>query len=72
MDILAGVLIVVAMIFVFTRPFRNRSDREEQIYRRLTGLDEGEFERRRPCPHCAELILPDARVCHYCGKEIDP
>jgi hypothetical protein len=22
------------------------------------------------CPHCAELILPDAKVCRYCGREV--
>lgn len=23
---------------------------------------------RRPCPHCAELILPAAKVCRFCGS----
>jgi hypothetical protein len=31
-----------------------------------TGVDSA----RRPCPRCAEAILPDARVCRYCGAEL--
>ena len=25
---------------------------------------------RRPCPMCAELILPEARICRYCGSSV--
>src|SRR5438045_3344737 len=25
----------------------------------------------RTCPHCAEHIKPEARVCRFCGREID-
>jgi hypothetical protein len=25
---------------------------------------------RRPCPYCAELILPAARVCRFCSREL--
>ena len=27
-------------------------------------------EDRRACPNCAEMIRPEARVCHFCGKEL--
>jgi hypothetical protein len=27
---------------------------------------------RRPCPYCAELILPAARVCRFCSRELPP
>lgn len=71
MDLLMGVLIIAAMIFVLARPFRPRSEREADIYRRVSGLDGEASEERQPCPHCGEKILATASVCRFCGQPVN-
>src|SRR5208282_4800136 len=32
----------------------------------------GEVRDERECPYCAERILKKARVCRYCGRDVEP
>jgi hypothetical protein len=29
-------------------------------------------EGMQKCPHCAEFIKADAKVCRYCGRDVQP
>lgn len=43
-----------------------KRDRRELEQRELATGD------TRKCPHCAELIKAEAKVCRYCGRDVEP
>jgi hypothetical protein len=37
----------------------------------ISQKKEQQDTQRVPCPYCAELIMPGAKICRFCGREID-
>jgi hypothetical protein len=35
-----------------------------------SNIGQGQREGRAPCPHCAEWIMPAAKICPFCKSEL--
>lgn len=44
----------------------------KQVSRGIREANEETADRRprQPCPHCAEMILPQAKVCPFCKSSL--
>lgn len=71
---------VCGLVEAFFMPDRVRAynSREELIeavrtHRLAAGKvieEAAKKEERRPCPHCAEMILPAAKICRFCRSDL--
>jgi hypothetical protein len=62
---LYGLLIwPIALVHILVSPNR------KTLQHNSTFNTESSNSERVKCPHCAELILSDAKVCRYCGREV--
>lgn len=64
-----GIIVIIALAVIFLKGF-------DRVAGRGPGqVSGGIVEARRaggrvPCPHCAEMILPQARLCPNCRSTI--
>jgi len=68
-----GIVIAIVCIFIFFAfigDFRKDREHEELVDTiKSTKSSEGNQE-RFPCPSCAEMVLVQANVCRYCGRDL--
>lgn len=57
---------VLAAVIVFVRTPDLAAKRAAEETEALAAGD------TRKCPHCAELIKAEARVCRFCGRDVEP
>lgn len=57
-----ALLFIVAIVHVLVL----KPDVKGVEARALQGGDQ------RKCPHCAEVIKAEAKVCRYCGRDVEP
>lgn len=71
---LLGVIIVVVIAVVLLKGFDNVAGRGPKQVK--DGIDRSSVGKsaagRIPCPQCAEMILPAAKLCPFCKSSLAP
>ena len=70
---MGGIVIAIVCIYIFFAFIgdfgKDRRQKELLDTIKSTKSSEGNQE-RFPCPSCAEMVLVQANVCRYCGRDL--
>ncbi len=70
-----GTFAILVAIAIFFHPIQKRLRKklaDQFLAERAAGerVAAAEAARHKTCPHCAETILAEAKVCKHCGRDI--
>jgi len=63
-------IFIVIMFFVLANDFAKNRERKELLATIKSTKASDDTDERFPCPSCAEMVLVEAKVCRYCGREL--
>jgi predicted RNA-binding Zn-ribbon protein involved in translation (DUF1610 family) len=69
-----GIVVTIVCIFIFVAyisDFRKDREHKELLDTIKSTKTSEDMPKRFPCPDCAEMVLVQAKVCRYCGRDLD-
>ena len=63
-------IFIVIMLFVLANDFGKNRERKELLAAIKSTKASDDTDERFPCPSCAEMVLVQAKVCRYCGRDL--
>jgi hypothetical protein len=71
MELLAIIGVVVLVAYCILIVFDRLAGRgPKQVSDGIRMAQDRDTEERIPCPMCAEMILPHAKICRFCKTEL--
>ena len=68
-----GIVITIVCIYIFFAfigDFRKDREHKEVVDAIKSTKSSEDTQERFPCPSCAEMVLVQANVCRYCGRDL--
>lgn len=71
--LLGGLLGPIGLLIAWTMRDSRKLDEVKQLQKPpRAGEPDPSGRSTRQCPHCAEVILAEAKLCRYCRSSVDP